>query len=118
MACGRQNNSCGCGNNNDWNQGNGCNNCFIGNRGCRRELRRAIETIKDIEDLADDFLDDFFNCHGGCGCCNRNDNRCDRDNRDRRDDRGDRDDRDRCDDRGDRDDRCRCDCGCDNYWGR
>lgn len=108
MACGRQNNSCGCGcgNNNDGNHGNGHHNDYIGNRRCRRDLREAVDTLIEIQDLADDFLDDFFN-ERHCRCGNG-----------RRFDRDENFDRDERDGRGGRDGRDGCGCGCDNYWGR
>lgn len=108
MACCRQNNSCGCGNN-GWNNdsnNNNRNDCFIGNRCCRRELDKAVDTLMVIQDLADDFLEDFFddnNCRCGCGCRRRNECRCDRNERN---------------DRDERNNRCGCGCGCNNYWGR
>ena len=120
MACDRQNNSCGCGNN-GWNNDRDDDNrrdCFIGNRRCRRELEKAVDTLIVIQDLADDFLDDFFNCrncHCGCRCRCGNERRGDRDDRFERNERRDEDERD---DRGRN--RCGCDrdCRCDNYWGR
>ena len=122
MACDRQNNSCGCGNN-GWNNDRDDDNrrdCFIGNRRCRRELDKAVDTLMVIQDLADDFLEDFFddrNCHCGCRCrCrNRNERRGDRDDRFERNERRDEDERD---DRNRNRCGCGCDCGCDNYWGR
>ena len=84
MACCKQCNSCGCGN--SW-----------GNRNCQCNLRKAIDTLEDIQELADDFLDNFdCNGRGRCGDYEREETCCNNGNTN-----------------------CGCGCGCrNNYWGR
>lgn len=101
MACCRQNNSGGCGNNN-WGHGN---HGYDRNRRCRRELEEAVDTLEAIEDLADDFLDDFFDDkrrgRRNCGCNNNYEHSYNREDSYNGEGRG-----------------HRGGCGCNNYWGR
>lgn len=137
MACCKQCNSCGCGNSYGCGCGNSCGcgynnnsntsntsnasnnrNCQYALRRCKQTLHDAIYTIKAIEDLAEEFLDDIpysndcnnnqgnnnsnnqCNCHCSCNCYYNNNNAANTANANASNNN------------------CGCGCGCNNYWGR